>query len=365
MNMEEQHSLLDAVKLKTLSDESIALLKQLIAIPSFSKEEAKTADLIQHHLQSKGVNTFRKMNNVWCLNQHFDAAKPTILLNSHHDTVKANSGYTFNPFAAIVQDEKLYGLGSNDAGGPLVSLLATFLYYHEKQNLNYNLIYAATAEEEISGANGVELILADLGAISFALVGEPTQMHLAIAEKGLLVLDCTAKGRSGHAAREEGENAIYKAIKAINWFQTFTFPKISETLGAVKMTVTIIHSGSQHNVVPDTCCFTVDVRTTDVYSNAEALEIIQNHVDCEIVPRSLRLNSSSIHKNHPIVKAGIGLGRQTYGSPTSSDQAVMNFPSLKIGPGDSARSHTADEFIYLAEIEEGIELYVKMLNQVL
>jgi len=365
MNTVEQHLLLDQIKLKDLSDKSIELLKQLIAIPSFSKEENQTADLIQKVLESNGVVTFRKLNNVWCLNKHFDAAKPSILLNSHHDTVKPNNGYTVNPFEAIVLDGKLYGLGSNDAGGALVSLLATFLYFYEEQELNYNLIYAATAEEEISGRNGVELILPEVGNIDFAIVGEPTQMNLAIAEKGLMVLDCVVHGKSGHAAREEGENAIYKAMKVIDWFQTFQFPKISETLGSVKMTVTIIQSGSQHNVVPDTCSFTVDIRTTDVYSNSEVLEIIKEHVDCEITPRSLRLNSSSINKSHSIVKAGISLGRQTYGSPTSSDQAVMNFPTLKIGPGDSARSHTADEFIYLNEIVEGIELYIKMLNELL
>lgn len=365
MNTQEQHLLLNQFKLKNLTAESIALLKQLIATPSFSKEEKETADLIQNYLVSKEINTFRKMNNVWCFNKHFDVSKPTILLNSHHDTVKPNNGYLLNPFEAKIHEGKLYGLGSNDAGGALVSLLAAFLYFQEKKNLNYNLIYAATAEEEISGKDGIELILSELGKIDFAIVGEPTQMHLAIAEKGLLVLDCIVKGKSGHAAREEGENAIYKTIKVIDWFQTFQFPKTSETLGPVKMTVTMIEAGTQHNVVPDTCSFVVDVRTTDVYTNPEVLEIIKQHIDCEIKPRSMRLNSSAIDKDHPIVKAGIGLGRKTYGSPTSSDQAVMNFPSLKIGPGDSARSHIADEFIYLSEIEEGIELYIKMLNEVL
>lgn len=365
MNTQEQHLLLDQSRLNNLFDKSIELLKKLIAISSISKEENQTADLIQKFIELNGVKTFRKLNNIWCLNKHFDEAKPSIILNSHHDTVKPNNGYTVNPFEAIVLDGKLYGLGSNDAGGALVSLLATFLYFYEEQELNYNLIYAATAEEEISGRNGVELILPELGNIDFGIVGEPTQMNLAIAEKGLMVLDCVVHGKSGHAAREEGENAIYKAMKVIYWFQTFQFPKISETLGSVKMTVTIIQSGSQHNVVPDTCSFTVDIRTTDVYSNAEVIEIIKEHIDCEIVPRSLRLNSSSIDKGHPLVKTGIALGRNIYGSPTSSDQAVMNFQTLKIGPGDSARSHTADEFIYLNEIEEGIELYIKMLNELL
>lgn len=365
MNKQGQHLLLNQFKLKHLIGESIALLKQLIATPSFCKEEEKTAELIQNYLGSKEVNAFRKLNNVWCFNKYFDDTKPTILLNSHHDTVKPNSGYILNPFEAKVQEGKLYGLGSNDAGGALVSLLSAFLYFYENKNLNYNLVFAATAEEEISGKNGVELVLPDLGKIDFAIVGEPTLMHLAIAEKGLLVLDCIVKGKSGHAAREEGENAIYKTIKMIDWFQTFQFPKISETLGSVKMSVTMIEAGTQHNVVPDTCSFVVDIRTTDVYSNSEVLEIIKQNLDCEITPRSLRLNSSSIDKDHPIVKAGIDSGRKMYGSPTSSDQAVMNFPSLKIGPGDSARSHSADEFIYLSEIEEGIELYIKMLNELL
>lgn len=365
MNTQEQHLLLDQVKLNDLSTKSIELLKQLIATPSFSKEENQTADLIQKFIESKEIKVFRKLNNVWCFNKYFDEAKPNILLNSHHDTVMPNKGYSFNPFEPVVQKGKLYGLGSNDAGGALVSLLATFMYFYEKEDLKYNLIYAATAEEEISGRNGVELILPEFGEIEFAIVGEPTEMHLAIAEKGLMVLDCVAHGKSGHASREEGENAIYKAMKIIDWFQTFQFPKTSETLGSVKMTVTIIQSGLQHNVVPDTCSFTVDIRTTDAYSNAEVLEIIKQHINCEITPRSLRLNSSSIDKDYSVVKAGIGFGRKTYGSPTSSDQAVMNFSSLKLGPGDSARSHTADEFIYLHEIEEGIELYIKILNEVL
>ena len=364
-----QHSLpnfLDnQTAIATLTEEVIALLKQLIAIPSLSKEEAQRADAIQNFIEAKGIKAHRKGNNIWCFNQYFDEKKATILLNSHHDTVKPNSAYTLNPFEPVVKDGKLYGLGSNDAGASLVSLLATFLYFYSQKDLQYNLVYAATAEEEISGAQGVELILPLLGAIDFGIVGEPTQMHLAIAEKGLLVIDCVAKGKAGHAAREEGENAIYNALKDIHWFQNFEFPEISETLGKVKMTVTIINAGSQHNVVPDTCKFTVDIRVTDKYRNAEVLEIVKQHVTSEVTPRSLRLNSSSIPKNHPIVQAGIDLGRRIYGSPTSSDQALMNFPTLKIGVGDSARSHTADEYVELAEIEEGIELYIKLLGKVI
>ncbi len=369
MTVKEQHLLPDLSENKAqitrLTEEVIALLKQLISIPSLSKEEDKTSNAIQNFIETKGIATHRKRNNVWCFNKYFDGNKPTILLNSHHDTVKPNDGYTLNPFEPIVRDGKLYGLGSNDAGASLVSLLATFVHFYPQKDLKYNLIYAATAEEEISGVNGVELILPLLGTIDFGIVGEPTQMQLAIAEKGLLVIDCLAKGRAGHAAREEGENAIYNALKDIHWFQNFEFPHISETLGKVKMTVTIINAGSQHNVVPDKCEFTVDIRVTDKYSNAEVLEIVKQHITSEVTPRSLRLNSSSIPKNHAIVQAGIALGRTIYGSPTSSDQAVMNFPTLKMGVGDSARSHTADEFIYLTEIEEGIALYIKLLGKLL
>lgn len=365
MGNQEQNSLQDKQKIEQLTNDSIELLKQLIAIPSFSREENLTADLLQRFLKSKGVMPFRMLNNVWARNKHYASGKPTILLNSHHDTVKPNSGYTNNPFEAIIKDGKLFGLGSNDAGGCLVSLLATFMYYYDKENLPYNIVYAASAEEEISGLNGIEVILPELENLEFAIVGEPTQMHLAVSEKGLIVMDCTAHGKSGHAAREEGENAIYKALKDINWFITYKFPKVSETLGPIKMSVTVIHSGSQHNVVPDKCDFVVDVRVTDAYKNEEIFEIIKQHVTCDVKPRSLRLTPSSISMEHPIVKAGIKLGRETYGSPTTSDQALMNFPSLKLGPGFSGRSHTADEFIYLSEIEEGVQLYITMLNQVL
>ncbi|MGZ4033335.1 MAG: M20 family metallo-hydrolase [Bacteroidia bacterium] len=346
-----------------LVDEAILLLKELISIPSFSKEESNTADLIQQFLELKGIKASRELNNVWVFNKYFDQDKPTILLNSHHDTVKPNQGYTLDPFVAFERDGKLFGLGSNDAGGALVSLLATFIYFYEK-DLKYNFVFVASAEEEISGKNGIEFILPGLGKIDFAIVGEPTQMQLAIAEKGLIVLDCIAHGCAGHAAREEGENAIYKAMKDIEWFKNYQFPELSEILGPVKMSVTMIHSGTQHNIVPDKCEFTVDVRTTDAYSNEGVLEIIKRYVSSEVKPRSTRLNSSSINKDHVIVQAGLLLGRKVYGSPTTSDQALMNFPSLKLGPGDSARSHTADEFIYINEIKEGIELYIQMLNKI-
>jgi len=348
----------------TFYKDSIKLLKQLIATPSFSKEEDKTADIIETFLKSKNVETCRFLNNVWARNKYFDETKPTILLNSHHDTVKPNKGYTLDPFSAIEKDGKLFGLGSNDAGGCLVSLVAAFIHFYEQENLKYNFVLAATAEEEISGKNGIEILLQHLPKIDFAIVGEPTQMNMAVAEKGLLVLDCTAHGKAGHAAREEGDNAIYKAIKDIEWFTTYKFDKVSDLLGLMKMSVTIINAGSQHNVIPSECKFTVDVRVNELYTFEEALEIIKQNVHSDVQPRSIRLRSSSIALNHPLVEAGIKLGRKYFGSPTTSDKALMPFPALKIGPGDSARSHTADEFIYLDEIKEGIELYIALLNEV-
>ncbi|HXH99247.1 MAG TPA: M20 family metallo-hydrolase [Sphingobacteriaceae bacterium] len=349
-----------------LEQQSIDLLKKLISIPSFSKEEDLTATAIESYLQQHEVKTYRKLNNVWAFNKFYDASKPTILLNSHHDTVKPNSGYLRDPFSADEVDGKLYGLGSNDAGGCLVSIIAAFLYYYNITDLAYNLCLAITAEEEISGVNGIELIIPELGKLDFAIVGEPTLLDLAIAERGLMVLDCIVHGKAGHAAREEGENAIYKALKDIEWFRTYQFPKISEVFGSVKMSVTIINAGSQHNVVPAKCEFAVDIRVTDAYRNEEVLEIVREHVSCEVNPRSVRLKPSSIDKNHPIVQAGsVALGRKTYGSPTTSDQALLDIPSLKIGPGDSARSHMADEFIYIDEIKQGIDLYIKILGEIL
>jgi acetylornithine deacetylase len=348
-----------------LHQQAVSLLQQLIRIPSFSKEEDKTAGVIEQFLQQQGIKIQRKLNNIWARNRYFDAAKPTILLNSHHDTVKPNPGYTRDPYDAAIEDGKLFGLGSNDAGGCLVSLIMTFLYFYNREDLQYNLCLATTAEEEISGVNGLELIIPELGKLEFGIVGEPTLMQLAIAERGLMVLDCTTHGKAGHAAREEGENAIYKALKDIGWFRTYQFPKESEAFGRIKMSVTIINAGSQHNVVPASCVFTVDVRVTDSYRNEEVLEIIRQHVSCDVKPRSVRLKPSSIDKNHPIVQSGIQLGRTTYGSPTTSDQSLLDIPSLKVGPGDSARSHTADEFVYIDEIKEGIDLYIKMLGAVI
>jgi len=357
-----------------LYNDAVDLLKKLISTPSFSKEEDKTAAIIEQFFASKNIPSNRLLNNVWATNKYFDEAKSTILLNSHHDTVKPNPQYTKDPFEPVIEDGKLYGLGSNDAGGCLVSLIATFIYFYKKEDLNYNIVLAATAEEEISGVNGIEKLLNKQTPNSpfrglvggFAIVGEPTLTNLAIAEKGLLVLDCVAKGKAGHAAREEGENAIYKAMQDITWFQNYQFPKISETLGPVKMSVTSINTENKtHNVVPAECSFVVDIRVTDEYSHEEILETIKQHILSEIKSRSTRLRSSKIEKNHPLVQAGIKLGKETYGSPTTSDAALINAPVLKCGPGDSARSHTADEFIYLQEINEGIETYIKIVEQVL
>ena len=296
--MQEQQLVNNIEKLYT---EAVDLLQQLISTPSFSKEEDKTATLLVDFMEVRGITTNRKGNNVWAVNKHYNAAKPSILLNSHHDTVKPNANYTLNPFSPIIADGKLYGLGSNDAGASLVSLLATFIHFYANEDLKYNLVYVASAEEENSGLNGIELALPEIGAIEFAIVGEPTQMHMAIAEKGLMVLDCTVKGKAGHAAREEGENALYKALADIEWFKTYQFPKVSPTLGKIKMSVTVIQAGSLHNMVPETCTFTVDVRCTDAYTLEELFETIKANVNCAVAPRSLRMRPSSIDINHAVV----------------------------------------------------------------
>jgi acetylornithine deacetylase len=360
--MPAQHS---PSNVPVLSEKALRWLKQLIAVPSFSREESESASLLESFLKHEKIPYVRKLNNIWTLNKYADPDKKTILLNSHHDTVKPNSGYTFDPFTPVEKDGKLCGLGSNDAGASLVSLLAVFLHYYHARDLTYNIIFSATAEEEVSGADGIESILDMFWPIDFAIVGEPTQMHLSVAEKGLLVLDCISKGVSGHAAREEGDNAIYNAIKDIEWFKNYEFEKTSESLGKIKMSTTMIQSGTQHNVVPDECRFTVDIRCTDAYIHEELLAIIKKHVNCEVQPRSLRLKPSSISLDHPVVKAGVAIGRTLYGSPTTSDQALMPFTSVKMGPGDSARSHGADEFIYTQEIEEAIHIYIQLLDQLI
>ena len=352
-------------ELHTLQTEAITLLKELIATPSFSKEEDQTASIIGKFLALKQIAATRVGNNVFALNKYYDEKKPTILLNSHHDTVKPNPQYSKDPFSPIVENEKLYGLGSKDTGGCLVSLLDTFLHFYNKSTA-YNLIFAATAEEEISGTGGIEYTLPYLPKIDCAIVGEPTLMQMAVAERGLMVLDCISHGKAGHAAREEGENSIYKALKDIEWFRNYKLPKISDLLGPSKMSVTVIETENKaHNMIPSQCKFVVDTRINELYSFEEILEIIKANVDCEVKPRSTRLRSTSIALDHPLVKAGSSLGRTYYGSPTTSDKALMPFPSLKMGPGDSARSHTADEYIYTKEIYEGINLYIKLLEQIL
>lgn len=341
------------------------LLMELISTPSFSGEEGATALLIEEFFKDQQIEYDKVHYNIWATNQYFDASKPSILLNSHHDTVLPNKGYKRDPFKAELSDGKIFGLGSNDAGGCLVSLMAAFAYFYARKDLKYNLIMLASAEEENSGDKGIRHMIPIMPDIDFAIVGEPTQMHLAVAEKGLLVLDCYAHGTAGHAAHSRGDNAIYKAMEAIKWFETYRFKKISDTLKDTKMTVTQVKAGSQHNVVPSVCHFVVDIRVNDHYSNEEVLEIVKKNVAVEVQERSLRLNSSSIPLDHDIVKAGIKMGREIYGSPTLSDQSNLSCPSLKLGPGDSLRSHTADEFIYEREIDEGISLYIRLLENIL
>jgi acetylornithine deacetylase/succinyl-diaminopimelate desuccinylase-like protein len=350
--------------MEKLFNDSLDLLQKLIATPSFSKEEKDTATIIEKFFTDHNVVSQRSGNNVWVKNKHYNVALPTILLNSHHDTVKPNSGYTRDPFKPEIIDGKLYGLGSNDAGGPLVSLIATFLHYYERSDLRYNIVMAASAEEEISGTGGIESIWTLLQPLEFAIVGEPTLCQMATAEKGLMVLDCIAKGKAGHAAREEGVNAIYEAIKDIGWIQNYQFDKVSDTLGKIKMTVTIINAGKQHNVVPAECHYTIDVRVTDKYTLEEVLDIIKRNVESEVTPRSLRMRPSGIAEDHPVVLSAKKLGLPLYGSPTTSDQAMIPIPSVKIGPGDSARSHSADEFIYVDEITKGIETYIRLLDNI-
>ncbi|GAB3289148.1 M20 family metallo-hydrolase [Hymenobacter tenuis] len=348
--------------IERLTEDAIELLQELIQTPSLSREEDQTAELIFRFLTFHGAHPRRDKNNVWAVSKHFDPSKRTILLNSHHDTVKAGNTWTYDPLGATVEGDKLIGLGSNDAGASAVSLLATFLYFHERTDQAYNLICAITAEEEVSGVNGIRSVLPQLGHIDLGIVGEPTQMDLAVAEKGLVVLDCVAHGRTGHAAREEGENALYKAVADIRWFEQFRFPEVSPLLGPVKMTVTQIQAGSQHNVVPDRCTFVVDVRTNECYSNPEVVELVRQHVTSDVTPRSIYLNSSRIDLSHPLVQRGLALGRRTFGSVTLSDQSMMPFTTVKIGPGDSARSHTPDEYILLSEIRAGVQGYIALLD---
>lgn len=357
-----------------LQKEALVLLQQLIGTPSFSKTEENSAMLIRKFLEEREIETIQIGNNIIAKNEFFDAAKSTILLNSHHDTVKPNSAYTLDPFQPLIKNEKLYGLGSNDAGGALVSLVMAFVYYYKKENLPFNLVLVASAEEEISGCSGIEMVLHspvfraytayDKGENWSGIVGEPTLMQLAVAEKGLLVIDAYAEGQAGHAAREEGVNAIYIAMEDIGFLSGLQLEKISPLLGPVKTTVTVINTeNQQHNVVPEVCHFVIDVRLNECYQPEVFLEYLQQHMKSTIRARSTRLRPSTIALEHPLVKAGLDLGKTCYGSPTTSDKALMPFPALKMGPGDSARSHTADEFIYLDEIGTGVAGYISLLEK--
>ena len=346
---------------ESITSEAIGLLRSLISIPSLSREEEQAADYLQNYIEAEGMQTGRKGNNVWCLSPMFDLRKPTILLNSHIDTVKPVNGWRKDPFAPREENGKLYGLGSNDAGASVVSLLQVFLQLCRTEQ-KYNLIYLASCEEEVSGKGGIESVLPGLPPIAFAVVGEPTEMQPAIAEKGLMVLDVTATGRAGHAAREEGDNAIYKVLEDIAWFRDYRFARVSPLLGPVKMSVTVLNAGTQHNVVPDRCTFVVDVRSNECYTNEELFAEIKKHLTCTAEARSFRLNSSHIDEKHPFVRRAVALGRVPFGSPTLSDQALMPFPSVKMGPGRSSRSHTADEYVMVKEIEEAISLYLELLD---
>ena len=340
--------------------DAIELLMNMIRIPSVSREEDKAADYLEGWMKLNGLDVKRLGNNLWMESAPADG-RPTVLLNAHIDTVRPASGYTRDPFTPTIEDGCLYGLGSNDDGGSLVALLEAYSRLIKKEQ-PYRLIFSATAEEEVSGKGGLDLILPELGRVDFGVIGEPTGMRMAVAERGLMVLDCTAYGKSGHAARNEGVNAIYKAVEDIQWFRNHRFGRVSDFLGAVKMSVTQINAGTQHNVVPDKCTFVVDVRPNGMYTNPELLDLIKSSVSCEVKERSTRIGSSHLPLEHPAVVRGLSLGLEPFGSPTTSNQALCDFPTLKIGPGDSARSHSADEYISLDEIADGIETYVALLD---
>jgi len=345
-----------------LAEQAVELLCRLIETPRVSREEAAAADLLQAYMQDTlGLEVQRKGNNLWSVSPVFSDEKATLLLNAHIDTVKPVSGWQRDPFRATREGSRIYGLGSNDDGASLVSLLHVFAALKEQRG-PFNLVFLASAEEEVSGRNGIESVLPLLPKIDVALVGEPTGMQPAIAEKGLMVLDCMARGKAGHAARDEGDNAIYHAIDDIQWFRHHKFDRVSPLLGPVKMSVTIIGAGTQHNVVPDQCTFTVDVRSNELYTNQEIYDEIGKNVTSEVRARSFRLGSSSIDVGHPLVQRIIALGGKPFGSPTLSDQALMPFPSLKLGPGESSRSHSADEFVDFCEIRHAIETYLKLLS---
>ena len=343
---------------------AVELLKVLINTPSLSREESDATDKLQMFIERGAPVQFemhRHLNNLWCVAPGFDASRPTLLLDAHIDTVKPAGGWSKHPYTPIIDGDIIYGLGSNDDGASLVTLLQVFYKICQKPQ-SYNTIFLASAEEEVSGKNGIEAVLPLLPPISCAIIGEPTGMNPAIAEKGLMVLDCVAKGVQGHAARNEGVNAIYKAMEDIDWFKGYKYPKSSSLLGDVKMTVTQVNAGTQHNVIPDSCSYVVDIRSNECYSNSELLDIIKSNVGSEVKARSTRLNSSSISLDHPLVMRAVELGRTPFGSPTLSNQALLPFPTLKMGPGESSRSHTANEYIKISEIREGIELFAKLLD---
>jgi len=343
------------------TNEAIDLLASMIATPSGSREENDVATLIFDWMQKRELKPSRLKNNIFAWASKYDDGKPSVMLNSHIDTVRAGEGWTHDPHLPTIQQGKLFGLGSNDAGASVVSMLAAFRAC-AKETLPYNLCMAITAEEEISGTNGIELLLPQLPTFDFVIVGEPTEMKAALAERGLLVLDVEVQGKTGHAARNEGENAIYKALKDIHWFETFAFPQSSELLGDLRMTVTEIHAGTQHNVVPDRCRFVVDIRLNDTYTHEKVLAIINNNITGKATPRSTRLKPSKLARNHGVRNYLQQLGIETFGSATMSDQALIAYPSMKMGPGRSERSHTPDEFIFLEEIQDGVERYVSFLN---
>lgn len=344
------------------TNDAVELLKRLIATPSVSRDEGEVALIMEEAIGAWGFKTNRAGNNVWVVDPQYDESRPTVLLNAHIDTVKPVSSWTRNPFEPTFENGRLYGLGSNDCGGGLMALLQAFRMLVALPRRRYNFIYLASAEEEVSGANGIVMALPLLPRVDVAVVGEPTGMQPAVAEKGLMVVDATAHGRSGHAARNEGINAIYEALDDLVWLRDYRFERVSELLGPTKMTVTVVNAGTQHNVVPDECRFTIDVRTNELYTNQEVFDIIKSHVKSEVKARSFRLGSSSIAASHPLVERCVQMGMQPFGSPTLSDQALIPFPSLKLGPGQSARSHSADEYICFDEIRQAIEAYVCLLS---